>query len=57
MVSRNDFEQPLMVSYLHRRSSALLGAFSPFRLRPTGYFPTYQTVKDVERIRSSFSVI
>jgi hypothetical protein len=39
------FDQPLMISYLHRRAESLLGTFAPFGMRPTGYHPTYQTVQ------------
>jgi hypothetical protein len=39
------FDQPLLISYLHRRAASLLGTFAPFGLRPTGYHPTYQTVR------------
>jgi hypothetical protein len=42
-------DQPLLVSYLQRRSAAILGAFHPFALWPTGYFPRYQTVQAHER--------
>lgn len=45
MLSRNDFRQPLMVSYLTRREASLLRAFSDFKLKPTGYLPRYQTVQ------------
>jgi hypothetical protein len=40
-----DYTQPLLVSYLRRRSAALVGTFAPFGLQPTGYCPTYQTVQ------------
>lgn len=49
VISRNDFRQPLLLSYLTRRGSAVLGTFAPFHLRPTGYHPTYRTVQRVER--------
>lgn len=42
-------DQPLLVSYLSRRAEALLGTFHPFGLRPTGYFPGYQTVQRCAR--------
>ncbi len=45
-VSHNDFRQPLLISYLTRRESALLGIFAPFSLRSTGYRPKYETVRD-----------
>ena len=48
-LSHNDFSQPLLISYLHRREAAILGTFGRFDIRPTGYRPEYQTVKAVER--------
>lgn len=48
-----NFEHSLLISYLKRRESALLGTFSGFNLKPTGIFPAYQTVdtsKDKNRI-------
>ena len=49
LISHNRFDQPLLISYLQRRSAAILGAFAPFGLQPTGYLPSYQTVQAVER--------
>ncbi len=49
LLSRNDYSQPLLVSYLTRRASSVVGAFGNFGLEPTGYFPGYQTVQKVER--------
>jgi len=43
-LSRNDFDQPLFVTYLVRRSPNVIGTFSPFGLRPTGLHPDYLTV-------------
>jgi hypothetical protein len=54
LLSRNDFRQPLLVSYLQRRAQALLGTFAPFDLRPTGYLPSYQTIKKVEHNEIEF---
>jgi hypothetical protein len=54
LLSRHDYSQPLMVSYLARRSGSLLRTFAPFNLRPTGYFPSYTTVEKVERNRIEF---
>ena len=54
LLSQNDFQQPLLVSYLGRRSSAIVGAFSRFDLRPSGYFPTYQTVQPSPRNEIEF---
>jgi hypothetical protein len=41
----------LAITYLHRRRDAILGAFAPFNLRPTGYFPRYASVQDSSRNR------
>lgn len=49
MLSRNDYRQPLLVSYLSRRASSVLGTFANFGLEPTGYFPGYQTVQSAAR--------
>ena len=44
-----DILQPIAVSYLSRRASAVVGTFGPFGLQPTGYKPTYQSVKPIPR--------
>lgn len=49
LLSRNDYDQPLLISYLTRRSSSILGTFARFNLKPTGYHPTYQTVQGASR--------
>jgi hypothetical protein len=54
VLSHFDFGQPLLVSYLKRRSAALLGTFAKFDLRPTGYCPKYLTVQDTERTAVEF---
>ncbi len=54
LLSQNDFDQPLLVSYLRRRRSAILATFSRFQLRPTGYFPSYQTVQSTPRNEIEF---
>jgi len=54
LLSRFDFRQPLLVSYLTRRSDAVLNAFAPFQLRQTGYHPSYETVEAVERNEIEF---
>jgi len=45
MLARHDFAHPLLITWLRRRQSAILGTFAPFGLRPTGFLPTYLTVK------------
>ncbi len=54
VLSHYDFRQPLLISYLARRSAALLGTFAKFDLRPTGVFPKYLTVQDTERTAIEF---
>jgi Probable N6-adenine methyltransferase len=54
LLSQNDFSQNLLISYLYRRSSVLLGTFSKFNLQPTGYFPTYQTVTEAQHNKIEF---
>ena len=49
ILSRHDYQQPLLISYLRRRMDNLLGTFARFNLAPTGYCPLYQTVRANER--------
>jgi hypothetical protein len=49
MLAHERFDQPLLLSYLRRRSNALLGTFSPFTLEPTGFCPGYVSVQRAER--------
>ena len=48
VLCRYDFTRPVMVSYLVRRQFALLGAFVPLGLGPTGYRPRYASVQPCE---------
>jgi hypothetical protein len=54
LLARHDWRQPLLVSYLTRRASSVLGTFAPFWLEPTGYHPGYQTVRKVARNEIEF---
>lgn len=54
LLSHHRFDQPLLISYLQRRSAAILGAFAPFGLQPTGYLSRYQTVQPIERNQIEF---
>ncbi|KAB2911210.1 MAG: hypothetical protein F9K29_23055 [Hyphomicrobiaceae bacterium] len=54
VLSHHAFDQPLMIGYLQRRASALLGTFAPFALRPTGFSPTYLTITETERTAVEF---
>ena len=49
VLALNNFQQKVLVSYLSRRTSAIVGTFSRFQIEPTGYFPKYQTVRDIDR--------
>ena len=49
LLSHFDFDQRLMIGYLSRRASAVVGTFAKFGLEPTGQCPAYQTVKNCER--------
>lgn len=53
-LSRNDLNQPLLLSYLCRRSTNVLGTFARFGLQSTGYQPSYQTVQRAERNHIQF---
>lgn len=53
-LSQFDVRQPMLVSYLTRRSTAFLQAFAEFNLKPTGYFPTYRSVHAVARNKVEF---
>lgn len=54
LVSRHLFTQPLLVSYLQRRTAAVLRTFAPFQLLPTGVLPGYESVQDSPRNRIEF---
>ena len=45
LLSRHEYSQPLLISYLKRREANVMGTFTRFNLKPTGYFPAYQTVR------------
>ena len=49
-----NFAQPLMIAYLQRRGTNVMGTFNKFNLTATGYFPKYQTVQDIERNKIEF---
>jgi hypothetical protein len=54
LLSHNQYTQPILVSYLTRRSANLMGTFSNFGLNPTGYMPDYRTVQKLERNEIEF---
>ena len=49
-----DLTLAVMISYPVRRSSAILGTFAPFGLRPTGFRPQYLTVQKCEKNEIEF---
>lgn len=49
ILGKNDFCQPLLISYLKRRENKILGTFAKYSLKPTGYHPSYQTIKKCEK--------
>lgn len=54
LLSHHNFEQPLAICYPTRRARNICGTFARFGLEPTGYFPGYLTVQDLERNRIEF---
>ncbi|HEX8237689.1 MAG TPA: hypothetical protein VF600_17150 [Abditibacteriaceae bacterium] len=54
LLSQFDYTQPLLICYLRRRTSNIMGTFSRFNLVPTGYLPHYQTVQSSERNEIEF---
>ena len=49
VLSMNRFDQPIAVTYLKRRENDILGTFAKFGLKPTGYQPTYRTIKRCDK--------
>lgn len=45
LLCHHDFEKPLAICYPARRGANLIATFSRFKLKPTGFFPTYRTVQ------------
>ncbi|QDT38345.1 hypothetical protein [Stratiformator vulcanicus] len=54
LLSRNNFGQPLMISYLKRRDQAILNSLAEFTLSPSGFRPGYQTVQKIKRNEIEF---
>ena len=54
LLSHHNFGQPLAICYPTRRAKNICGTFARFGLQPTGYFPNYVTVQDLERNRIEF---
>ena len=47
LLSHFRFDQPLLISYLRRRSNIVMDTFSQFGLRPVDYSPGYRTVQSL----------
>lgn len=54
VLSRYDSGQKLAICFPTRRAAALLRVFAEFELQPSGFFPKYRTVQDVERNQIEF---
>jgi len=54
VLSHYNFNQKLLISYLHRRNDAIIGTFTPFKLEPTGFYPSYTTIKKTETNKIEF---
>ena len=44
-LAHHDFGRPLLFTYLRRRQAKVIDVFRPFGLRPTGFLPTYRSVR------------
>ncbi len=51
VLSHGHYDQKLMIAYLWRRTSAVVGSLSRFGVQPTGIELRYRTVQTVERNR------
>ena len=49
VLARNDFAQPLLLTYLTRRGPNLTGTFAKFALEPVDAWPRYRTVKSAAK--------
>ncbi len=54
LLAHHNWEQPLAICYPTRRAKNICGTFARFGLQPTGYFPGYLTVQQLERNRIEF---
>lgn len=54
MLAHNNFDQPLLISYLQRRKDAITGSFNLFKIEPTGFYPSYNTVQKIEKNEIEF---
>lgn len=49
MLAQFNYRQAVFVSYLSRRRFNIMGTFSPFNIRPTGFFPQYVSLQKREK--------
>ncbi len=54
MLSHNNFDHPIFISYVRRRANAIIGTFSPFKIEPTSFYPSYVTVQKIEKNEIEF---
>jgi hypothetical protein len=54
LLSRHQYNQPVLLSYLTRRAANITGTFANFQIQATGYRPGYQTVQRIERNEIEF---
>ena len=54
VLAHYNLDQKLLISYLHRRNSAIIGTFTPFKLEGTGFYPSYTTIKKTEKNKIEF---
>jgi hypothetical protein len=51
LLSHGDHAQSLLINYLADRARVITRVFSPFGLRPTGYYPGYANIQNLGRNR------
>ena len=54
LLSHYDYNQPVLISYLCRREKRFLQTFTPYNLRPMGYYPSYKNINQNERNKIEF---
>ena len=54
LLAHHEWAQRLAICYPARRTKNICGTFARFGLEPTGYFPGYLTVRELERNRIEF---
>lgn len=54
LLARFDFAHPVMITYLTRRSDALLSTFAPFKLLETAFRPNYRSMGNRDPTKSQY---